>query len=217
MKTIVNLFIIICLYNLIYIKCAQATQYSPIPTFICTNNQKDHNNKEINADPIFPTLENLINLVTDIAKETPPHNHWIFSSINYPNLKRLKIQKTNLETRSTSLATYTMEIPADNNSHSTTSIWGYHPYITKKNAPLINLTPSIATKLSQVFANNDTQSSRSLMPIIHCITTATFIYAPPNRIDRNHFSENNPILDNRYRNVPENHAQKDFMFDPIQK
>ena len=41
------------------------------------------------------TITNLITALEHIVQEKTTENHWMFESTNYPNLKKLRIQKTN--------------------------------------------------------------------------------------------------------------------------
>ena len=206
MKRSIIFFMFLYLSNTTFIKSAQASSNQLIPTFTWSNKQKNNNHEEISPDPNFITIANLTRVVTYILEEKSPENHWIFSSINYPNFKQLRVQKTHLANRTTELATYTIQIPADNRSHTATSIWGYHPYAT--NNPDIGLTPSTVTKISEIFAQNNNPTSRALLPIVHCLTNDTFTYAPKDLIPEDFLSSNLPLDDNKRQYYRENQSDK---------
>lgn len=196
MKQIIIFFILIYITHPIIIICSQAAQSSLIPTFTWTNHRKNSSGEEQAPDQNFANIANLINVITHIVKESPVENHWIIASTNLPNFKQLKVQRTDLQTLETKLATYTMSIPADNNAHINTSIWGYYPCASHQGHA--GLTPYTAAEFSQIFAQNNTQTSRILMPIIHCLTTASFTYAPQATIPTQPIQIAEQTFDNRF-------------------
>ena len=198
MKIIKVLVSVLYFANSMFLKCSQPPQYSLIPTFQWTCHKKNAAEQKLFADQDFANLTTLLRVLSSIAQELPAQNHWTFSSVNYPNLKCVNVTKTDNATNETQSATYMMHIPANNNSHLQTSIWGFHPYTTKE--AHIGLTPYTATQISEMLARHNTQASRNLMPIIHCITTATLTYAPQQPITVDPLPRVEEVSGNKHRN-----------------
>lgn len=177
MKVVTIFFILLCISNSILITSVQAAQHSLHPELICICNRKNAEGLELPPDPTFMTIANITDILRHIAPERPTENHWKFESKNYPNLKLLKIQRTHPKTGETTLATYTLEIPADGKSHTDSSIWGFFPFRTTSTD--IGLTPHTATQISKILSEHNTRTSSVLMPIIHCITSGQFTYYVP--------------------------------------
>ncbi len=195
MKLNTIFFTVLYLSTSIFIISSQAAQHSLQPEFTCLCNKKNAQNVELRPDTSFMTVANLIVVLEHILQEKNTENHWTFESTNYPNLKKLRIQRTNQET---TLATYSMAIPADGKSHTDTSIWGFFPFKTMSTD--IGLTPYTVIQLSELFAKHNTQTSSALMPIVHCVMSARFVYFKPTpAIPKSLLTDDDRYtLDNRY-------------------
>jgi hypothetical protein len=193
MKLITIFFAVLYTTNSIFIISSQAAQHSLQPEFTCLTNRKNAQEAELSPDTSFMTIANLTVVLAHILQEKNTENHWLFESKNYPNLKQLRIQRTNPTNRETTLATYTMAIPADGKSHTDTSIWGFFPFRTTSTD--IGLTPHTATQLSELFVKHHTRTSSTLMPIVHCIISGKLTYYNP---QLSATSTSLPADDNRY-------------------
>jgi hypothetical protein len=195
MKLVTILCAVVYASNAIFITAAQAAQHSLQPELTSRCNKKNAHDLEMVPDENFLKIANLIAVLSHIVQERPAVNHWLFESTNYPNFKRLRVQRTDRTNGETTLATYVMAIPADGKSHTDTSIWGFFPF--KTTGTDIGLTPYVVIQLSELFAQQNTRTSSALMPIVHCLTTGRYSYDTPPQLPQP--SRGIPADDNRHR------------------